>query len=128
MPRRIYPTIQETIETQKLLIEEFGGPHGIRDRSPLESAVFRPRSGYYGNIFEEANALMESLSNNRAFFDDRKRTSWAMTDSFLRVNGYFIDVDPFEAYRFMKAAISRHEFRSAEPLEWISANAKEIGA
>jgi hypothetical protein len=31
MPPRIYPTVAETIETHRLLIEEFGGVQGIRD-------------------------------------------------------------------------------------------------
>jgi len=53
MPPRIYPTVAETIEAHRLLIEEFGGLHGIRDKGLLESAVLRPQNGYYGNLIEE---------------------------------------------------------------------------
>lgn len=64
MPFRVYPTVAETIETHRLLTEEFGGTHGVRDIGLLESAVLRPQSGYYANLIEEAAALMESLASS----------------------------------------------------------------
>jgi death on curing protein len=124
---RIYPTVEEVIETQKLLISETGGIHGVRDRALLESAVFRPRSGYYRDILEEAAALLESLSNNQAFLDGNKRTGWAVMDSFLRANGYVVDVESTAAYRFMKAALQRNEFRFSLVLEWISKHVRPLG-
>ncbi|MGC2722226.1 MAG: Fic family protein, partial [Candidatus Acidiferrales bacterium] len=78
MPRRIYPTVAEAIEIQKTLIDEFGGPHGIRDVALLESAIFRPQTGYYGGLIEEAAALMESLAKNHAFIDGNKRISFVL--------------------------------------------------
>ena len=98
MPCRIYPTVAETIETHRLLIEEFGGLHGIRDMGLLESAVFRPQNGYYGGLIEEASALMGLPANNHSFIDGNKRVSSVMTDAMLRANGYFLDVEPFEAH------------------------------
>ena len=64
MPGRIYPTVAEAKEFHKLLIEEFGGTHGLRDEGRLEAALFRPQTGYYATLAEEAAALMESLANN----------------------------------------------------------------
>jgi death-on-curing protein len=92
MPRRIYPTVAETIATHRMLIEEFGGRHGIRDKGLLESAVFRPQSGYYGGIIEEAAALMESLANNRGFIQRTGRKAISVShdlcvDSFHRQGG-----------------------------------------
>lgn len=58
---RVYPTVEDAIATHDFLIEEYGGSPGIRDRGALESAIFRPQSGYYNSIIEEAAALMESL-------------------------------------------------------------------
>jgi death-on-curing protein len=94
MSGRIYPSVAETLETHHMLIEEFGGSHGLRDRGLLEAAVLRPQSGYYSNVIEAASALMESLVNNHAFIDGNKRISFVMTDAMLRANGYFIDVEP----------------------------------
>jgi death-on-curing protein len=119
MPQRIYPTVAETIATQRMLIEEFGGRHGIRDKGLLESAVFRPQSGYYGGIIEEAAALMESLANNRAFIDGRKRVSFVMADAMLRANGYFLDVDAVEAHKVIIKALDEKRFRFPMICEWM---------
>ena len=120
MPFRIYPTVAEVIENQRLLINEFGGLHGIRDRGLLESAVFRPRSGYYTGLIEEASALMESLANNHPFIDGNKRLSFVMTDAMLRANGYFLDVGPSEAYKFITEAMERQEFRFPTIRDWLT--------
>jgi death on curing protein len=124
MAARIYPTVAETIETHRLLIDEFGGSHGIRDHGLLESAVMRPQNGYYNDLFEEAAALMESLGNNHAFIDGNKRICFVMTDAMLRANGYFLDVDTLDAHRFIVGSMERKEFRFPQIRDWIRAVAK----
>jgi death on curing protein len=126
MPSRVYPTVAETIETHRLLIEEFGGIHGIRDRGLLESAVLRPQNGYYGNLIEEAAALMESLANNHPFLDGNKRVSFVMTDVMLRVNGYFLNVEPLEAHKVITEAMETNGFRFPLICDWIRSVVKRI--
>jgi death-on-curing protein len=126
MPSRIYPTVAETIETHRLLIDEFGGLHGIRDMGLLESAVFRPQTGYYGGLIEEASALMESLGNNHAFIDGNKRVSFVMTDAMLRANGYFLDVEPFEGHKFITEAMEKNAFRFPLVRDWINSIVKPL--
>lgn len=111
----------ETIEAHRLLIEEFGGRHGVRDMGLLESAVARPRNGYYSNLIEEASALMEFLANNHAFLDGNKRVSFVMTDVLLRVNGFCLDVEPLEAHAFITKAMEKNEFRFPTIRDWIAA-------
>ena len=124
MPPRVYPTVAETIETQRLLIDEFGGLHGVRDMGLLESAVLRPQNGYYANLMEEAAALMESLANNHAFLDGNKRISFVMTDVMLRANGYFLDVEPFAAHKLITEALSKNEFRFPMIRDWLASITK----
>ena len=76
------------------VIDDYGGSHGIRDLGMLESALFRPQTGYYDSIIHEAVALMESLLMNHPFIDGNKRTAFAATYTFLGLNGYELDVDP----------------------------------
>ena len=122
----IYPTVAEAIEIHRQLIEEFGGSHGLRDKGRLEAALFRPQMGYYNNLLEEAAALMESLANNHAFLDGNKRVSFALTDTFLRVNGFYLEVDPLSAHKFITEAIGRGEFRFNRIREWISSHVKPL--
>jgi death-on-curing protein len=126
MPSRIFPTVAETIETHRLLIEEFGGLHGIRDRGLLESAVLRPQKGYYGSLIEEAAALMESLANNHAFLDGNKRVSFVVTDVMLRANGYFLAVEPIEAHKLITEAMEKNGFRFPMICDWIGSVVKPL--
>lgn len=126
MPQRIYPTVAETIEAHRMLIDEFGGAHGLRDKGLLEAAIFRPQMGYYATLFEEAAALMESLATSHAFIDGNKRISFAMTDAMLRVNGYFLDVEPDVAFQFINESLERHTFRFDAIREWLTGNSRPL--
>jgi death-on-curing protein len=123
-----YLTVAEVYRMQHRLIELFGGLHGVRDRSAVEAAVFRPQTGYYNSIEEEAAALMESLSNNHGFgfFSGNKRIAFTAADVFLRRNGFYIEVDGLDAYTFISGSMERHEFRFARILEWIRQHVKPL--
>lgn len=120
MSKRIYLTIAEVLQMHRQQIEEYGGIHGIRDKGLLESAIFRPQTGYYNSLAEEAAALMESLANNHPFLDGNKRIAFAATHTFLLVNGHDLEVDPLAVYEFMIEAIAKGEFRFARILTWIN--------
>ncbi len=102
------------------LIVEFGGAHGVRDPGSLESAVYRPQIGYYASLTEEASALMESLANNHAFIDGNKRICFAATDTFLRLNGFYLKVESEPTHDFITERIARGEFRFDAIHKWIS--------
>ena len=78
-----YPTVEEAIAVHAKLIVRFGGSDDIRDRAALESALARPRTGYYSDLIQGAAALWESLSQNHAFVDGNKRVAVTMTAAFL---------------------------------------------
>lgn len=97
----LFLTLEELLELHRQLIERFGGAGGVRDRGLLESALARPRSGYYASLSEQAAALMQSLSCNHAFVDGNERVAFAATAVFLRMNGYALAVGADEAERFL---------------------------
>ena len=72
----------EVISTHAILIARLGGAAGIRDRGALESALARPRSGYYPDVIQEAAALWESLSQNHPFVDGSKRVAVTLRQHF----------------------------------------------
>jgi death on curing protein len=112
-------TLAEVYGMQHRLIELFGGRHGVRDQGAVEAAVFRPQTGYYNCIEEEATALMESLGNNHGFIDGNKRIAFAAADVFLRCNGFYLEVEGIDGHAFIDGSIARHEFRFAQILVWI---------
>jgi death-on-curing protein len=114
-----YLTVAEVYRMQHRLIEMFGGLHGVRDKGAVEAAVFRPQTGYYNSLEEEAAALMESLGNNHGFLDGNKRIAFTATDVFLRRNGFYIEVEGLDAHTFIDGSMDRHEFRFAQILDWI---------
>jgi len=114
-----YLTVAEVYRMQFLLVERFGGFHGVRDKNAVEAAVFRPQTGLYNSSEEEAAALMESLGNNHGFIDGNKRIAFTATDVFLRRNGLYIDVSTPEGHEFIDGSMNRSEFRFPQILEWI---------
>ena len=94
-------SLEEVIEIHVALIEQFGGASGLRDEGLLESALYRPRTGYYNDLIDMSAALFESLMNNHPFIDGNKRVAFFATDIFLRLNGYKMKVDAISAYSFL---------------------------
>jgi death-on-curing protein len=126
MPGYVYPTVAEAKEFHKQLIDEFGGIHGLRDEGRLVAAILRPQMGYYESLAENAAALMESLANNHAFLDGNKRISFAVTDAFLRLNGFCLDLEPMGAYKFIIGAMSKGELRFDLIRDWIASHLKPL--
>ena len=119
-PERIYLTVAEVIAIHHHQIEEYGGLHGLRDQAALEAAVFRPQTGYYNDLAEEAAALLESLVNNHAFLDGNKRVGFAAMHTFLLMNRFDLNVTSEEADEFMLGTLDEGKFRFALLREWIS--------
>lgn len=125
-PRFVYLTVAEAIEMHRQLIDEFGGIHGLRDKGLLEAAIFRPQNGYYDDLIHEAAALMESLANNHAFLDVNKRICLAATDTFLRVNGHYLELEPLAAYKFIMDSIGKRVFRIGLIRGWLAAHVQPL--
>ena len=121
-----YLTVAEIYRMQHRLIEMFGGLHGVRDKGAVEAAVFRPQTGYYNSIEEEAAALMESLGNNHGFLDGNKRIAFTAADVFLRRNGFYIEIEGLDGHAFIVGSMERQEFRFANILGWVRHNIKPL--
>ncbi len=122
-----YLTVAEVYQMQHRLIDMFGGLHGVRDQGAVEAAIFRPQTGYYNSLEEEAAALMESLGNNHGFLDGNKRIAFTAADVFLRRNGYYIKVEAKAAHEFITGSMERHEFRFSQILDWLRKYVQPLG-
>ena len=101
-------TLDEVLLLHEELITAFGGARGIRDLGLLESALFRPRTGYYTDLYEMAAALFESLLMNHAFVDGNKRVAFFGVDTFLRINGFKIEVSSTRAHPELISMLEDH--------------------
>lgn len=102
-----------------VLIERFGGLAGVRDLGLLESALFRPQTGYYKDLTEMAAALFESLIKNHAFVDGNKRVAFFATDVFLRLNGYQFNVEATAAHQFLMNLFESNECDLVHLHPWV---------
>jgi death-on-curing protein len=112
-------TTEEALEIHGRLIRRFGGLDGVRDLGLLESALFRPQTGYYDDLACMAAAQFESLLMNHPFVDGNKRVAFFATDVFLRLNGFRLMVEADEAHAFLIGLLERGECDFDRLLRWI---------
>jgi death-on-curing protein len=84
-------------------IERFGGTPGVRDEGLLESALAQPQATFGGDflhptISEQAAAYLYHIAMNHPFIDGNKRTAFAVTDTFLRLNACTLNLTDDRAY------------------------------
>ncbi len=84
-------------------IERLGGTPGVRDEGLLESALAQPQATFGGQflhptISEQAAAYLYHIAMNHPFIDGNKRTAFAVTDTFLRLNGCALNLKDDRAY------------------------------
>lgn len=114
-----YLTLPEVLAIHADLIERYGGSPGLRDPGVLEAALFRPQTGYYADLIEEAAALWESLAQNHPFIDGNKRTAFAAMYAFLVINGARLSVNAEDAYAFISDLHERNSFNFEALVVWL---------
>jgi death-on-curing protein len=128
LPSRLvkHLTLDEVLAIHRILVSRFGGLLGVRDLGLLESALFRPRTGYYRDLAEMAAALFESLLTNHPLLDGNKRVAFFATDVFLRLNGWKLVVDAEAAHAFLIGLLDRNECDLEHLLPWIRASLRRL--
>ena len=68
----------------------------VADLGTVDGAVMACRKsliGYepYPTIWEKADCLLRSLSTTQGFVDGNKRVAWTATETFLAINGVFVE-------------------------------------
>ena len=114
-----YISLEEAIAIHERLIEKFGGTMGIRDMGLLESALYRPQTGYYADLTQMSAALFESLISNHAFVDGNKRAAFFFCDIFLRLNGWKLAVESDAAHTFIVGSLEGGSCNFDQLLPWI---------
>lgn len=121
-----YLTIAEVLAMHQVLIERYGGSHGLRDGGALEAALYRPQTGYYHDVIQEAAALWESLTQNHPFVDGNKRVAFAATHIFLKMNGFRLTATAAETGTFIDSLFAAGTFEYAELEPWLRQNTQRL--
>ncbi len=114
-----YLTVIEVLTIHDDQIDRYGGARGVRDQGLLEAALFRPQTGYYADVIEEAAALWESLAQNHPFIDGNKRTGFAVVYTFIAINGGRIAAEADETYAFIMGLYETGNFDFEHLTLWL---------
>jgi death-on-curing protein len=120
-----YLTVIEVLAIHDDQIERYGGSPSVRDKGLLEAALYRPQTGYYADLIEEAAALWESLAQNHPFIDGNKRTAFAVTYTFLAINGARVTAHADETYAFIIGLYETGTFDFAHLNQWMRENVRD---
>jgi death on curing protein len=98
--------IKEVEVLHRILIDKFGGSHGVRDSVALESAIARPFQTFdgkelYTSVLEKGASLIESILINHPFIDGNKRTGYTLLRLFLIQNRIDITASQDNKYEFV---------------------------
>ncbi len=119
---RKYLTVLDAVAIHDMQIKIYGGASGLRDPGQLESALFRPQSGYYADIIAEAAALWESLSQNHPFVDGNKRTALVCMVAFLNANGRPYLASDEDTFEFVKELYETRDMNFVRLEAWLREN------
>jgi death-on-curing protein len=112
-------TLPEVLWVHADQIARYGGKHGLRGPGHLEAALFRPKTGHYVDLIEEAAALWESLAQYHPFIDGNERTAFASTYTFLTINGLRLTASAEETYSFISDLYPTNGFSFEVLVPWL---------
>jgi death-on-curing protein len=116
-----YLTMPEVLAVHADQIARYGGRPGVRGPGHLEAALFRPKTGHYVDLIEEAAALWESLAQYHPFIDGNERTAFASTYTFLAINGFRLLATAEETHAFIADLYPTNGFSFEVLVPWLRA-------
>jgi death-on-curing protein len=118
-----YLNAEEILLIHHQLIERYGGSHGTRDLSRVESAAVAPSQNIFGkeqyeDIFEKAAVYMRNLISDHPFLDGNKRTATATAVMLLVRNHRQFDANRGQVENFaVKVAVEKLTIQQIA--EWL---------
>jgi death on curing protein len=123
-------SITEVEIIHTILINRFGGAHGIRDIEALKSAIARPFQAFdntdlYPTLLEKAASLIESILVNHPFVDGNKRSGYMLLRIFLLSNNLDLSASQDNKYEFV-IGVASGILKYDGILAWLKLNTKEV--
>jgi death-on-curing protein len=112
-------TLPEVLALHADQLARYGGRPGMRGLGHLEAALFRPKTGHYVDLIEEAAALWESLAQYHPFIDGNERTAFAATYTFLTINDVRLLATAEETCSFISDLYPTNGFSFEVLVPWL---------
>lgn len=114
---------KKIIEIHNLLIEEFGGEAGVIYEGSIR---FIPEWVALKKSIEEAAAVyLFEIITGHPFIDGNKRTGFEACDTFLQLNGFYLQVNAEEGKELtLKIARGEADYKGA--VEWIKKRLRKL--
>lgn len=118
---------EEILRVHTMLLELYGGAHGLRDEGLLLSALAQPEASFDGALLhvdfaEMAAAYGFHLAQNHPFVDGNKRIALAAMLVFLEINGHPLHVGQEELYAVM-LGVAEGRVTKGELAGWVRGRA-----
>jgi death-on-curing protein len=119
-----YLTVPEALVIYAEIIRASRVRHAdVQSVGGLESALYQPQQSFegrdlYPTLEAKAAALLYSLCQNHPFTDGNKRVAFIATRTFLRLNGFDLAVETYEAKEVMYS-VAKGEMSAAKIADWI---------
>lgn len=124
-----WPSKHLVIAIHRALIRQYGGRHGLRDETLLESALAKPRQKFAyeetTTIFDLAASLGYGLAKNHPFADGNKRIAFAVMGVFLMTNGFEINATEVDAVITM-LGVADGSIPESQLAVWLANNHEKI--
>jgi len=100
-----YLSLEDILRLHYMLVEDFGGMHGVRDEGRLKSVVEAPQAviystEQYATVYEKAAVYMRTIIQDHPFHDGNKRSGITVGGVFLQRNGARFTAKPIELENF----------------------------
>lgn len=121
-----YLNLEEILRLHFMLVEDFGGLHGVRDENRLKSVVEAPQAVMYGveqytTVYEKAAVYMRNIVQDHPFHDGNKRSGVTVGGVFLQRNGVLLTAAPRELEDFA-VRIATDRLDVASIADWLKAH------
>lgn len=103
-----FPTLSDVLSIHQQVVAETGGQPGLRDQGLLESALKAAENRHYyeqADVIACAATYAYHLCMAHAFIDGNKRVAAAVSETFLLLNGWQLELENAELVdMFLKIA------------------------
>jgi death-on-curing protein len=125
-----YLSIEQVARLYGRIIETTGGEHGYLSKSNLEYLLdtvkdLGERLPRRPALVKKAGFLLYNIVVIHPFLNGNKRTAYELVKLFLKSNGYELDAETGDAYRFLLDVASGRASES-EVESWVATHLTEL--